>query len=113
MRKGKMSHEVLARLAGATLLVCAGSAALPSAARAQQACPDGKTFTGACVYPGLAVAARQNAIIFAQPKISQTAYPVMPSDDSKFRYPNQLIPDQAAPSPIGPKAPGGTVIIIF
>jgi hypothetical protein len=108
-----MSRNAFGRHSRAAVLACAGALLLPVCAWAQQACPEGKTFTGACVNPGLAVAARQNAIIFAQPKISQTAYPVMPSDDGKFRYPNQLIPDQTAPSAIGPKAPGGTVIIIF
>ena len=48
---------------------------------------------------------REVAIIFSQPKISQTAFPVLPSGDRAYRYPNQLIPDPLKPSPIGSRHP--------
>jgi hypothetical protein len=37
-------------------------------------------------------------IIFSQPKLSYTAYPVLPSSDGLYRYPNQLNPDPLKPS---------------
>jgi hypothetical protein len=46
---------------------------------------------GDCVNAQAVAAARRLAVIFSQPKISQTAYPVLPSSDSSYRYPNQLI----------------------
>ncbi|WP_029587595.1 hypothetical protein [Bradyrhizobium sp. URHD0069] len=53
-------------------------------------CGEGKTTAGQCVNSGLAETARQAAVIFSQPKISQTAYPVLPSSDPSYRYPHQL-----------------------
>jgi hypothetical protein len=94
-------------------MAAAGLVIFSGGADAQVRCPEGKTFTGACVNPGLANILRQTAIIFAQPKISYTAYPVLPSGDGGYRYPNQLNPDPAKPSPTGPTTPAGTVIIIF
>ena len=58
----------------------------------------------------VAVAARQAAIIYTHPKISYTSFPVLPSDDSKYRYPNQLNPSPLQPSPIGPVVNGVVVI---
>jgi hypothetical protein len=72
---------------------------LPSSAVAQQVCTEGKTASGVCVDPLLAATMRQIGIIFSQPKISRTAYPVLPSDDRRYRYPNQLNPDQFRPPP--------------
>jgi len=69
------------------------------AASAQVKCPEGKMASGECVAPGLGAAARQTNVIFSQPKISQTAFPVLPADDRLFRYPNQLIPDPLKPAP--------------
>ena len=78
----------------------------PAAASAQVKCVEGKTASGECVNAGLATAMRQLGIIFSQPKISQTAYPVLPSDDRMYRYPNQLIPDPLKPAPTaGPPVP--------
>jgi hypothetical protein len=96
----------------AGLLVTGGWLALsPGVADAQQVrCPEGRTAGGQCVNAALADAMRQIAIIFSQPKLSQTAYPVLPSDqlhpgdpirplgDRYFRYPNQLNPDPLKPS---------------
>lgn len=74
----------------------------PSAAGAQVKCPEGKTAVGECVNPALAAAMRQTAIIFSQPKISQTAFPVLPADDLLYRYPHQLIPSPLKPAPAWP-----------
>ena len=73
--------------------------------RAQPKCLEGKTATGECVNPGLAQAAQQIANIFSQQNISQTHYPLLPVDDFKFRYPNNLIPDPLKPSAVGTPVP--------
>jgi hypothetical protein len=87
--------------------------ALSSAAAAQQSCPEGRTASGQCVNAGLALSMRQDAIIFAQPKISHTAFPVLPSADWQYRYPNNLIPDPQPPSAAGtgPRIVNGGFII--
>lgn len=77
----------------------------PHAAHAQAKCPEGKTATGQCVNPGLADALRQTAIIFSQSKISQIHYPVLPADDRRYRYPNELNPDPLKPSAVGTLVP--------
>jgi hypothetical protein len=93
------------------ILSCALAASLaafvaaPGATQAQAKCLEGKTATGECVNPGLAEALRQTAIILSQPKISLTHYPVLPSDDRKYRYPNELNPDQLRPSAVGIPVP--------
>src|ERR1044072_8653368 len=94
MRRGHMS-----RLASAVLLAIAVLVA-PGAAQAQGSCPDGRTATGQCINPQFADAMRQNAIIFSQPKISYTHYPILPSFDWKYRYPNSLNPNPLTPAPI-------------
>jgi hypothetical protein len=48
---------------------------------------------------------RQTAIIFSQPKISYTHYPVLPSLDWKYRYPNALNPNPLLPSATGVPLP--------
>lgn len=90
----------MTRLAPAALLAMAVSIA-PGVAHAQRACPDGRTASGQCINPQFADAMRQTAIIFSQPKISYTHYPVLPSQDWKYRYPNSLNPDPLKPSPSG------------
>ena len=85
---------------------------LSGAAVAQQACPEGRTASGQCVNPGLALSMRQDAIIFAQPKISSTAFPVLPSADWQYRYPNNLIPNPQLPSAAGntPRIVNGGIV---
>src|SRR6266581_4260148 len=63
------------------LAAASWSLLLPSAAKAEVKCPEGKTAAGDCVNPALAAAMRQTAIIFSQPKISQTAFPILPAQD--------------------------------
>ena len=70
-------------------------------AYAQNKCPEGMTATGECVDPGIAASARLSAVILSQPKISYTAYPVLPSGDLDYRYPNQLNPNQLTPASTG------------
>ena len=70
-----------------------------SGAHAQVTCAEGKAANGNCVNPGLAFMTRQGSIIFSQPKISKTAFPVLPIQDLQYRYPNQVIPDPAKPAP--------------
>ena len=84
-------------------LVVAGSIALlPSIVQAQVRCSAGKAASGDCVNEAMARSALQAAVIFSQPKISFTAYPVLPSADRLYRYPNQLMPDQLRATPLGP-----------
>lgn len=56
-------------------------------ARAQAVCPDGKTFSGACVKPELGESVRKQVFVFTQPKISYTAPPVLPSEDGIYSIP--------------------------
>jgi hypothetical protein len=89
------------------MILGATAAALVAAApiAAQEVCAEGTTFGGDCVNPGLAEAQRQAAVIYSHPKISQTAFPVLPVEDRDFRYPNQLIPDPLTPAGIGGGVP--------
>jgi hypothetical protein len=80
----------------AVLLVACGL--LSNAAVAQGTCPDGRTASGQCVNAALAESMRQAGVIYAQPKLSYTAYPVLPSQDFSVRYPYQLNPDPLKPS---------------
>jgi hypothetical protein len=70
------------------------------AVNAQGRCIEGTAANGECVDPGIVTAMRQSAIIFSQPKISFTAYPVLPTGDDTYRYPHQLNPYQQI-SPTG------------
>lgn len=86
-------------------VVSAVSCFILAAASAQTNCPEGRTATGQCVNPGLADSMRQAAVIYSQPKLSYTAYPVLPTLDWTFRYPNQLNPNPLNPSAIGTPLP--------
>ena len=77
----------------------AAFALLPSAAGAQGTCLEGVAANGECVDPPTVVTMRQQAVIFSQPKISYTAYPILPAGDYDYRYPHQLNPDQSRPAP--------------
>lgn len=68
---------------------------------AAQTCPEGRTASGACVNAGLAASMKQDALVFSQPKISYTAFPILPSLDYDYRYPHNVIPDPGKPAPIG------------
>ena len=83
------------------LLATIALASLPNAASAEAKCPGGRAANGECVNEAQAMSAIQAAVIFSQPKISLTAYPILPQSDLRFRYPNQLIPDQPRPTRIG------------
>jgi hypothetical protein len=96
----------MTRLLQLSLIATAASfALLPSAASAQTRCAGGHAANGDCVNEAMAAAAIQAAVIFSQPKISLTAYPVLPSLDRLYRYPNQLIPNQQPPTRMAPPPP--------
>jgi hypothetical protein len=101
-------------LHGATLGMIGMLTLSPGLATAQTSCPEGRTGGGDCVNPRLSQSARRSAVIFAQPKLSYTAFPVLPSSDSLYRYPNQLIPDPLKAAPLGPfiLGPGGKIILV-
>jgi hypothetical protein len=73
----------------------------PNVALAQATCPEGRTARGECVSASLANAMRQSAVVLSQPKLSYTAFPILPTDDRGYRYPNQLIPNPAAAASTG------------
>src|SRR5260370_13242166 len=88
---------------GRMALLAAGAiVALASGAVSAQehACSSGRTIGQECVDPGLLTLALQSAVIFLQPKISHTAFPLLPSADRMYRYPNQLIPDPLCITPV-------------
>jgi len=103
----------MTRIIHLLLMAAAASLALsPLAASAQVRCDAGLAASGECVNGAMAASARRTAVIFSQPKISQTAYPVLPSLDRLYRYPNQLMPNQQPATPVGPgpnfEFPGGS-----
>jgi hypothetical protein len=84
----------------ATVWLC-----LSGVAGAQQSCPAGVAANGQCVDATVVDAMREGAIIFSQPQISYTAFPILPTGDTDYRYPHQLNPDQSKPSPVGTLLP--------
>ncbi|MBR0903151.1 tail fiber domain-containing protein [Bradyrhizobium liaoningense] len=66
---------------GSLVLVAAliGDILASGAALAQTPCPEGRNSSGGCANSGLARSMRQRAIIFSQPKLSQTGAPVSQS----------------------------------
>ena len=97
------------KLFGMMVFAACAVAVSPAGAQSPQAtqtkCPEGRTWDGTCVNAGLARSMRQAAIIFAQPKISEQAYPVLPIEDWLYHYPHQLIPNPAKPAPAFLKSP--------
>jgi hypothetical protein len=93
-------------------LIAVSLALLPTTALAQVKCIAGVGANGDCASPSLGALARRTAVIFSQPKISQTAYPVLPFADRLYRYPNQLNPNPQPATPVGPgpnfEFPGGS-----
>ncbi len=75
---------------------------LPNGASAQRKCSAGLAANGDCANEAAARAAVRTAVIFSQPKISTTAYPVLPSSDRLYRYPSQLTTTPFIPPPVGP-----------
>ena len=63
---------------------------LAYSACAQAKCVGHLMAKGECVSKPAAGHARRSGVILSQPKISGSAYPVLPSADSNYRYPNQL-----------------------
>lgn len=58
---------------------------------AANACPGGeaKTASGACVNPMLSASLRQRSILLSQQRISQTAFPILPSIDRVYPRPGE------------------------
>lgn len=102
------------RVSDLTLRLSLASLAISSAlllshgVRAQNSCPEGRTLSGECVNPSLAAAARQSAVLFSQPLISYTAYPVLPVEDQRQRYPESLKPPQGGAT-VGGGVPFGGI----
>jgi hypothetical protein len=69
---------------GASILLLGPNMALA------ESCPEGRTMMGECLNPGLASTMRQNAIVYSQSQLSQTAQPIMPQEDYTYRYPHAL-----------------------
>lgn len=78
MRK---AQTITAMLGAAMLLGAVASAG------AQNACPEGRTLSGACVKPDLAQAMRRSTIVDTQPKFSYTSPPMLPNEDYDYRRP--------------------------
>ena len=76
-------------LKSAALIALGACLALASTAPsfAQAVCPEGRTFSGACVNADLAQNMRKQAIIFSLPKFSYTAPPLLPRDDGEYYIP--------------------------
>lgn len=89
-------------------LAVAGWLLLGEVALAQGSCPEGRTLSGECVNPSLAAGARQAAVLFSQPLISYTAYPVLPVEDQRQRYPDSLKPPQSGAT-VGGGVPFGGI----
>jgi hypothetical protein len=75
------------KLFGALILASCWVTVFAGAASAQQNCPEGKTWNGDCVNPGLAATTAQTGSALAQPRISQTSSPILPTNDWSNRYP--------------------------
>ena len=94
-----------------TRIICAlfvAAIVLPTAASAQKGCPEGRSARGPCANAPLARGMQKKSMVYSQPRISSSQLPIMPADDYRFRYPNQLIPNQQMPAGAGTLiAPGG------
>jgi hypothetical protein len=68
------------------LLMAAGAflAASAAPAVAQGRCAEFRTFSGACVAPRLATAARKRSIFYSQSKVSDTAPPLLPAEERGY-----------------------------
>jgi hypothetical protein len=102
----------MTRMLQVSLLVASSFAVLPASAFAQVRCIAGVATNGDCANASLSALARRTAVIFSQPKISQTAFPVLPFADRLYRYPHQLNPNPQPQTPVGPggnfEFPGGS-----
>jgi hypothetical protein len=89
------NRSVGCRASVALAFVVAAVVAAAAPAAAQGACPDGRAANGECIDGGFSNAMRGASVIHSQPKISETHYPILPSQDLRFRYPNQLTTNPA------------------
>ncbi|QDM29364.1 hypothetical protein FNL56_27090 [Tardiphaga sp. vice304] len=63
-----------------------------SPARADNACPgfEAKTASGGCVNPMLSASLRQRSILLSQQRISEQAFPILPSQDRVYPRPGEF-----------------------
>jgi hypothetical protein len=87
------------RMIGICLGLCLAAAATGDVFAQQVRCAEGRAMNGKCVNPALAGSMRLTSVIYSQPKISQTAFPVLPVQDFEYRYPHSLIPNPLRPAP--------------
>ncbi len=81
MIKSRLPTMLLAGLAAIVLH------AAPAAAQQAQACPEGRTATGACVNARLAEDMRLGVLSATQPKLSVASPSLLPSQDGEFAQP--------------------------
>src|SRR5919109_3053346 len=90
----RYQHETMrwsmTRILQVSLIVGMSFALLPTTASGQVRCIAGVAANGDCANASLGALARRTAVIFSQPKISQTAFPILPFADRLYRYPHQL-----------------------
>jgi hypothetical protein len=86
-------------------IVTALSMTPASAQTAPNKCDGTLLGNGDCVSSIAAANARRVGVIFSQPKISETAFPVLPSEDGHYRYPNQLLTTPGGITRIGVVTP--------
>jgi hypothetical protein len=77
-------------VAALILATCLPTLQTPAAAQSS-ACPGGeaKTADGKCVDPALSSSLRLRGILLSQPRISETAFPIPPSQDRVYPRPNE------------------------
>lgn len=72
-----------------SLALLSGLSANPASADPKK-CDGYVASNGDCVARAQASSARRSGVIFSQPAISKSAFPILPSGDSSYRYLNQL-----------------------
>jgi hypothetical protein len=99
-----MTHAMKAGLL--TIAIATAFSMTPASAQtAQNKCDGTLLGNGDCVSRIAAANARRVGVIFSQPKISETAFPVLPSEDGHYRYPNQLLTTPGGITRIGVVTP--------
>jgi hypothetical protein len=78
MKEANAEDEMRRMTVHSAMCAAAVIALMTGAAGAQSRCPEGRTAGGDCVNPALAGTMRQSAVIFSQPRLSETAFPVLP-----------------------------------
>lgn len=83
-----MARTIASAMVVASLPLLIPVPALSQAAQtAPSACPEGRTFSGACVRPDLSSDMRLHILSATQPKLSVSSPPLLPSQDGQFAQP--------------------------